>query len=225
MKTGNFAWLLLALFVFLIGVPIADDLDALGRPVARALSFSCLLGIGVLSLRGAGKTFTLAMIFAVVGIVLNFAATRTSSQTLIFASFISIMGFLLTAIFFTFKRVATDPEISANRIVGAIAVYLLLGVLWAVAYTLLELNSPESFTGFEVAARAEWDSEWLYFSFVTMTTLGYGDIAPVSAIARVLAYMQAVFGQFYIAILVAGLVSAYISQKDREGYPSQSSDD
>jgi hypothetical protein len=48
-----------------------------------------------------------------------------------------------------------------------------------------------------------------------MTTLGYGDIAPVSTIARMLTYMQAVFGQFYIAILVAGLVSAYISQKNR----------
>ena len=64
-----------------------------------------------------------------------------------------------------------------------------------------------------VGGGAQWDSEWLYFSFVTMTTLGYGDIAPVSAIARVLAYMQAVFGQFYIAILVAGLVGAYISRR------------
>jgi len=58
-----------------------------------------------------------------------------------------------------------------------------------------------------------WDSEWLYFSFVTMTTLGYGDILPVSAAARGLAYMQAIVGQFYIAILVAGLVSAYVSNR------------
>ena len=216
MKTGNFAWLLLALLVFLIGVPIADDLDA-SRPVARALSFSCLLGIGVFSLRGAGRAFTIAMIFAVAGIIMNLAATQTSSEALITASFISVMGFLLTAIYFTFKRIATDSDISANRIVGAIAVYLLLGVLWAIAYTLLELNWPNSITGFEMGGRTQWDSEWLYFSFVTMTTLGYGDIAPVSAIARVLAYMQAVFGQFYIAILVAGLVSAYITQKDRTG--------
>jgi len=49
-----------------------------------------------------------------------------------------------------------------------------------------------------------------------MTTLGYGDIAPVSAIARVMAYMQALFGQFYIAILVAGLVGAYISRREPE---------
>ena len=60
----------------------------------------------------------------------------------------------------------------------------------------------------------EWDSEWLYFSFVTMTSLGYGDISPVSAIARALAYLEAVSGQFYIAILVAGLVGAHMSRRD-----------
>ena len=62
-----------------------------------------------------------------------------------------------------------------------------------------------------------WDSEWLYFSFVTMTTLGYGDILPISATARGLAYMQAVVGQFYIAMLVAGLVGAYISDRQKAG--------
>ena len=78
---------------------------------------------------------------------------------------------------------------------------------------MIELSWPNSFAGFEVGSRSQWNSEWLYFSFVTMTTLGFGDIAPVSALARVFAYMQAVFGQFYIAILVAGLVSGYISQR------------
>jgi len=61
-----------------------------------------------------------------------------------------------------------------------------------------------------------WDSNWLYFSFVTMTTLGYGDILPVSATARGLAYMQAIVGQFYIAVLVAGLVGAYVSTKSSD---------
>ena len=213
MKSGNFAWLLLALIVFLLGVPIADDLDVIGRTLARAFAFSALLGIGVIGLKGSGRPFALAMAFVIAGIILNIAATRTPSLWLIYASFISIMGFLLTAIFFTFKQVATDTEITINRIMGAIAVYLLLGVLWAVAYTLVELIWPGSIRGFEVVGGAQWDSEWLYFSFVTMTTLGYGDIAPVSAIARALAYMQAVFGQFYIAILVAGLVGAYISRR------------
>jgi hypothetical protein len=103
--------------------------------------------------------------------------------------------------------------ISANRIIGAVSLYLLLGVFWAVAYTVVEIANPGSFDGLTVRYGQGWDSDWLYFSFVTMTTLGYGDMLPLSAIARMLAYVQAVFGQFYIAILVAGLVSAYLSRR------------
>jgi len=215
MKPGNFVWLLLALIVFLLGVPVAEEFDMVDRPLARAFSFSLLLGIGVLSLRGAGKLFGLAMFFVVAGIVMSTAATRMSASMLILGSFTSIMGFLLTAIFYTFKRIATENNVSANRITGAVVVYLLLGVLWSVAYTMIELSWPGSFTGFDVSGHSHWDSEWLYFSFVTMTTLGYGDIVPISAIARVAAYMQAIVGQFYIAILVAGIVSAYMAEKNR----------
>lgn len=75
---------------------------------------------------------------------------------------------------------------------------------------------PGSFTGFSETLNQGWSNEWLYFSFVTMTTLGYGDLTPISATARTLAYLQAVFGQFYIAILVAGLVTAYITERGRD---------
>jgi voltage-gated potassium channel len=121
-----------------------------------------------------------------------------------------LFSFLLISIFCTFKQVVFDTEISTNRLVGAVCIYLLLGVIWAVAYSILEMTFPGSFQGFLPLEDREWDSEWLYLSFVTMTTLGYGDISPVSAIARALAYIQAIFGQFYIAILVAGLVGAHI---------------
>ena len=74
---------------------------------------------------------------------------------------------------------------------------------------------PNSVSGFLAWNDGGWDSEWLYFSFVTMTTLGYGDVLPVSATAKAMAYMQAVFGQFYIAVLVAGLVGAYVAQQEK----------
>jgi hypothetical protein len=117
------------------------------------------------------------------------------------------------AISFTLKQVVVGTDINVNRLAGAVCVYLLLGVIWAMFYTLVNAVSPGSFAGFAPMVDLGWDSEWLYFSFVTMTTLGYGDILPVSATARGLAYMQAVFGQFYIAILVAGLVGAYVSKR------------
>ncbi len=204
---------MLALLVFLIGVPVADDLTMLSRPAVRALLFSCLLIIGVWSLKGSGRFFSVGMTFVLIGITLNVLSVNLPSQVFVYGSFAALFGFLLIAISCTLKQVVVGTEISANRLVGAVCIYLLLGVIWAVAYTVLNMISPGSFQGFSPLADRAWDSEWLYFSFVTMTTLGYGDISPVSATARALAYMQAVFGQLYVAILVAGLVGVYISSR------------
>ncbi len=213
-RNGNFIWIVLALMLLLAGIPVADEIDAISRAFTRAFTFSCLLGIGVMSLRGARRSYYPAIALAVVGIILNIIAIQSSADWLTYASFAAILLFIVIAIGVTFHDVATDPDISANRIIGAVAVYLLLGVFWAVAYTLVDLAVPGSFAGFESQSGTAWDSEWLYFSFVTMTTLGYGDISPVSPVARLLAYLQAIVGQLYIAILVAGLVGAYISRRD-----------
>ncbi len=213
MDKNNFFWLLLALLIFLVLVPVANDLAIASQSIVRALAFSCLVLIGVWSLRGSGRPFSVGMAFVIAGIVFNVLALELSSIVYLYASFAALFGFLLTAISFTLKQVAITTDISANRLVGAVCVYLLLGVIWAVAYTILEMVSPGSFGGSTPLQGRGWDHEWLYFSFVTMTTLGYGDLLPVSDTARALAYMQAVFGQLYVAILVAGLVSAYISAR------------
>ena len=211
----NFFYLLAALLVLLVVIPLADDLDLVSAPLIRGLVFSGLLIIGVWSLRGGGRYFTVGMAFVIAGVVLNVLGIYIPGQALQHASILALIGFMLVAIAYTMKQVAVGSEINANRIVGAVCVYLLLGVIWAMAYTIIEMVSPESFAGFSPIGDLGWDSEWLYFSFVTMTTLGYGDILPVSATARGFAYMQAIVGQFYIAVLVAGLVSAYVSKRNR----------
>jgi hypothetical protein len=211
----NFFYLLIALLVLLVVIPLADDLDLVSAPLVRGLVFSCLLVIGVWSLRGGGRYFTVGMAFAIAGVVLNVLAANMPSQFLQQASILALIGFMVVAITFTMKQIAVSNEINTNRIIGAICVYLLLGVIWAMAYTIIEMISPGSFAGFSPMDDLGWDSEWLYFSFVTMTTLGYGDILPVSATARGFAYLQAIVGQFYIAVLVAGLVSAYVSKRNK----------
>ncbi len=216
MNKNNFTYLLVALVVTLLGLPLAHDLAVASAPLIRSLMFSVLLVIGVWSLRGGGRFFTVGMVFVIAGVLLNILAINIDSRILFYGSFVALFGFLLIAIVFTLKQVAFGAEISLNRLVGAVCVYLLLGTIWAVAYSLVDVVSPGSFTGFAPQDGLGWDSEWLYFSFVTMTTLGYGDILPVSATARALAYSQAIFGQFYLAILVAGLVSAYISKRKHE---------
>ena len=214
MKQTNFSYLLIALLVFLIAFPLADDFVIGSAPVIRAILFSTILIIGVRSLQGSGLLFSVGIWLVVVGVILSIAATRFLSDVFQYGSLLSLIGFLLVAITHTIREVVLGTAISINRLVGAVCVYLLFGVIWALSYSVLEFAVPGSFAGIETSVDRGWDSEWIYFSFVTMTTLGYGDLLPISATARAMAYMQAVFGQFYVAVLVAGLVGAYIAQKD-----------
>lgn len=215
LQKKNFSWLLSALLVFLVVVPIAEDLGFISGRIMRVLMFSWLLAFGVWSLKGFGKLYHIGIGLAVAGIVLSVLSANTPGDMYAVSSFVAALAFVLVAVWCIGQQIVIGNEISANRVVGAISLYLLLGVLWAISYAVLEMFLPRSFTGFSETLNNGWSSEWLYFSFVTMTTLGYGDITPVTATARTLAYMQAVFGQFYIAILVAGLVSAYITERQR----------
>lgn len=211
----NFFYLFGALWFLLIAVPLAHDFEILSPAMDKALFFSVLMIVGVGSLRGGGRYYKVGMILAAVGVVLNILAVRHSSPVLEYGSALSLIAFLLVCISYTLRQVLFGTEIDPNRLIGAVCIYLLLGVIWALVYSLVDLADPASFAGIDASTRAGWDSGWIYFSFVTLTTLGYGDITPVTATARSLAYTEAIAGQFYIAVLVAGLVGAYISDHQK----------
>jgi hypothetical protein len=213
LQKKNSAWLLSALLVFLVVVPIAEDLGVISGRIMRVLMFSWLLAFGVLSLKGHGRLYHAGIGLAIAGIVLSFLSANTPGDSFAVSSYVAASGFIIIAAWATGRQVLLGTEISANRVIGAINLYLLLGVLWAIAYAVIELIAEGSFHGLTEQLSKGWSSDWIYFSFVTMTTLGYGDITPITSTARTFAYMQAVFGQFYIAILVAGLVSAYITRR------------
>lgn len=212
----NFSFLLVALLVFLIGVPIAIDLEIFSSEILRAISYSALLAIGLWSLRSSGRVFSAAIAFVIVGIVLNILFAYYKQTVFQTFSTIALLAFLFLATGTAMKQIAVGNNMSANRIVGAICVYLMLGVIWALSYGLLELMIPGSFGGLtEGAATLSWSPDWVYFSFVTITTLGYGDVLPLTFFSRTLAYFEAIVGQFYLAVLVAGLVGAHLTEKQR----------
>ena len=106
------------------------------------------------------------------------------------------------------RRVLAAGRVTTHRVQGAIVVYLLLGLSWANAYHIVETHHPGSF-----ASQAPGPltlNDWGYFSFVTLTTVGYGDVTPVHRIARVLAVAEALTGQLFLAVLLARLVSLEI---------------
>ncbi|HXY41319.1 MAG TPA: potassium channel family protein [Vicinamibacteria bacterium] len=116
-------------------------------------------------------------------------------------SLVSLLLFLFVVLGHTLRR----GEVTIHRIQGAVAAYLLLGIVWAYAYSLLAHARPGAFAG--AVSAVDGPRAWFYFSFVALTTVGFGDIQPVHPVARSLASLEAVVGPLYLAILVARLVS------------------
>ncbi len=107
-----------------------------------------------------------------------------------------------------------EKKITADLIMGSICVYFLIGLMWAYFFSILEIVQPGSF---QISQGYDSDlSHFSYYSYVTMTTLGYGDITPISSPARNLAILEAIMGQLYLAILIARLVGVHIAQSLRK---------
>jgi hypothetical protein len=108
------------------------------------------------------------------------------------------------------RRALRRGVVNRERIMAALDAYLLAGFLFAVAYTVVDKFSPGSFAG----ASPLTLSDAIYFSFVTIATVGFGDIRPAGELARGLALVEGVSGQMYLAVLVARLVSLYSQQQE-----------
>ena len=114
----------------------------------------------------------------------------------------------------TLRIVAKSEEVTSETIFAAIVAYLLIALMWAFLYMILERVSPGSFSFPEKGFRGE-SMRFEYFSFITITTLGYGDITPVTDKATALALIEAVVGQIYLVVLVAWLVGMHVSQRSK----------
>jgi hypothetical protein len=127
----------------------------------------------------------------------------------ILSSGFRIIFFLIVAAALIYQD-ATSAEVSLGIIIGAMDGYLLLGMMGAGAFSIAEISSPGSFTS---AGSQLAHPDLLYFAYITMATVGYGDISHVAPMARSLAVLLAVAGQLYIAVLMALLVSKYVGSK------------
>lgn len=125
---------------------------------------------------------------------------------------------IFSALFFGFaavnilRRMLKDKEITRETIFAAIVAYLLIGLMWAFLYMLVEKLVPGSFSFPDKGLRTT-TMHFEYFSFVTITTLGYGDISPLTNKASALAMLEALVGQIYLVVLVAWLVGMHVSRK------------
>ena len=133
---------------------------------------------------------------------------------------ISMLTRIFGALFFGYtviiilQIVFRSTEVTRETIFAAVVAYLLIALMWAFIYMILEMAVPGSFSFPEESRRLE-SMRFEYFSFVTITTLGYGDVLPISNRASALAFLEALIGQIYLVVVVAWLVGMFVSRKSR----------
>ncbi len=154
--------------------------------------------------------------FVIVMVIFNLTTALFRENTVFeFSSRVSLaasMAFYTGMAYIGSRQVFSFGNIELNTIVGTIAIYLMLGIIWSLLYLAVLEVWPNGVNGIEYRDWHDNLSSMLYFSFVTMTTLGYGDITPAKSSFRTLAYLQAVAGSFYMAVVVASLVGSFISK-------------
>lgn len=205
---------LLVLHVFVM--PALTGRTLIGR-LAGDLLLSLLLLAGVVSISQRRRLLLLATICTLTAVVVRWTHWLVPAADLVFYADLASMATLSLLAIVVLAQVFRPGPVTGHRIRGAVAVYLLMGLIWAFAYELIAYQDAAAFAG---AVITSWEvPPWTYYSFVTLTTMGYGDITPLHPVARLLAIAEALTGQLYLAILVARLVSQAIESKSEHPRP------
>ena len=207
----RFGYLLAALVFFLVSTPFAMY-TTLGQFRFRVLFSLVLLG-GVATMRSRRK-IVIASVLALPAVAGNWIAVLSEIEH------VHVFTYSMSALFLGYITVTimasllSETQVTSETVLGGVCVYFLVGVVWLMLYSLAIQFEPDAIlsNGKPLdASLEEGPVTLLYFSFVTLTTLGYGDVVPNSAVARMLASGEAITGQLFVAILIARLVGLHIA--------------
>jgi hypothetical protein len=206
MARANFAWLFCGILLLLVLQPAAQT-GVPGIAASVQALFTSLLLLGIWSLRPFRHWFWVALGLLGInflGVGLHYFVGGAAWSLL---SSVSLLAFCIVSAVLTMRFILVQPKVDRNQLLGAASVYLLLGVIWALLFEIVRLFDPSAFTNVDsIAGRPGATGELLYFSYVTLTTLGYGDIAPTIPAAKNLVVLEAVIGQLFLAVLIAVLI-------------------
>lgn len=204
--------LLCFLLLLFVGAPFLAPLRY-GILILLIIGAAVLLS-GTYAVSERKKLFYVSLVLAIAAVAFNSLLLFVQHQWLVLLS--NICLFLVLTLFTAsiLADVMRAGRVTADKIYGAVCVYLLIGFVWGIVYAILEQLEPGSFTAPpETGGVSEHVARVMrmrYFSLVTLTTVGFGDIVPRSAAARMFATLEAVMGQIYLAVLVARLVGLHI---------------
>lgn len=214
-RSGIFQNLLIAISLFLVGYPLLVDEGLIGR------TFEAIFGLGILATGIRVVTEHKkkpAVIFMALGILIcSWIAELVFADQVVFALIrqILLMFFFIRFIRLVGKDVFVTRRVDAtSRLYGAICIYLLLAAAFANLFLMIEEIAPHSFgCSTELCPHGEnvfRSGTHLYYSLITMATVGYGDITPIQPIAAMIAALEAIIGQMYVGIVIARLVGLHL---------------
>ena len=208
---GKQRYLCLSLLAFLFVLPLTA-----GDPGARLSTQLVLVFVfitGPLAVARTRATLWITGGFAIVVFVMGIASVLGGGDGFLATSALVGVGFFAFLSWLVTRELLFDvSEVTAETLWAAVNVYVLIGLSFAFLYSVLALSSPDAFVGkFMSEPLRDQLLGFVYFSFVTLTTLGYGDITPNNTFVGTLTYLEALVGQLYVAIMIARLVGLYVS--------------
>src|SRR5262249_41620325 len=179
---------------------------------------SLVLLSGVAAVAARKRIFCIALVLLTPAIVfrwMNYFWPHMVRPAVFLTAGLVLTGFVVANLL---RFVLHAPSVNADVLCASISAYLMLGLMWTTAYWLVDQLTPGGAFSFNTNAGTRTINGFtgLYFSFITLSTVGYGDITPVSRIARWLAAMEAMTGLLYVAVLIARLVALYSSPKSQD---------
>jgi len=205
--------LLLALLLIILLNPLLDHGD-FRRLILTALTFVPVV-IATFRLAQSRRFIRPAVLLMVITLTFGVASVFKPSPVLLAIKWGSLAAFFALSVAGLFSYLIHAPAVTRPHLYTAVSVYLLLGMVWFALYAAIDAVAPGAFQHGNNTA-ADRESELLYFSLVTLATVGYGDIIPLQDEARMLAALEGLTGVLYIAITVAILISAFRRTPSRE---------
>ena len=210
--SGRYGILLICLLFAMILQPTIDT--QIGKLIME-LFFIAVLLAGVRAIQVDKRLLRFEIILLVASLACGAVGSLVDHELLFLVGLVGRAVFLVLVAIDILRDLFRGSEVTGDKLAGAVCVYLLIALIWGYAFLITEFVTPESFSFTQGNDRMElWISReffpFFYFSMVTMTTVGYGDMAPVTTVAQTLATTEALIGQVYLTILVARLVGMFL---------------
>jgi hypothetical protein len=210
LSQSKFFILLLSLLSLILAYPFFTS--SITGLVILDIIFSVILLVAIYAISGRKTIFIVSLILVSPVLAARWLTYFIDSPSTILAGNIIALPLFILITSTILIDVFRGNKVTTDKICGAICAYLLIGITWAFIFIVIERFQPGSFLFGEVdlGVAGRQFSHFMYYSFVTLTTLGYGDITPVSSISRTYSSIEAITGQFYMAVMIARLVGMHI---------------